>query len=77
MPANNKLPVGAYFKDPIVKDMDTVEHDTPESKVAWANVIARRYKKPSEKPHKRANRLAIRRDIATSTNASPVCASFS
>ena len=35
------------------------------SKVAWSNFSAKRCKKPSEKPHERANRLAIRRVIAT------------
>jgi hypothetical protein len=31
----------------------------------WLNYTANRYKKPSEKPHKRANLLTIERLVAT------------
>jgi hypothetical protein len=32
----------AYPEGSPVKEMDTVEHDMPKSKVAWVNVIASR-----------------------------------
>jgi hypothetical protein len=43
----------------------------------WVNLFDHRCKKPSEKPHERANLFTIKRLIATYTNVSIVAVSFS